>query len=244
MSTPVSFALSRLQCVAEQLIPHCEQGEFLLMYRRDTSFEVTVDWRCLSAAGALTRRRSMKGVGDTFLTTHRIVFVKKRDKRFSQAFSSISLPYSHVDDPRFRQPIFGSNYLEGSIRPLLTAENPLRNTGKFYIYFNGGCGMFLQGFFMYYARVRNNPAFTASAHPFANAPEARSAFVDPNDPTQVYLSQPVEAAVDGAAGGGSASAATEQSAQRNREGATNNPGAMGPASQAAKGGMTAVPFLF
>ncbi|GBE59876.1 arabinogalactan [Babesia ovata] len=114
------------------------------------------------------------------------------DKKFNKAFSSVSLPYSHVDEPRFRQPIFGTNYLEGSIRPDTTAPFPLIKAGKFYLYFDGGCGNFLQGFFMYYARVRNNPGYMVNAHPMMDAPEARSAFVDPNDPTHVYLSQPEE----------------------------------------------------
>ncbi|GFE55530.1 arabinogalactan [Babesia ovis] len=163
---------------SKQLLPMCDRGEYLLMYRPSTSFAITVGWR------------TMKGTGDTFLTTHRIVFVKQMGNKFSREFSSIALPFTHVDDPRFRQPIFGSNYLEGTIRPVTEAPAPLKETGKFYVYFDSGCGMFLKGFFMYYARVRNNPAFTVNAHPFSSQPESRSAFVDPSDPTHVYLTQP------------------------------------------------------
>ncbi|CDR96010.1 membrane protein, putative [Babesia bigemina] len=168
---------------SKQLIPHCQNGEYLLMCRNSTSFTLSL------------QGRSMKGAGDTFLTTHRIVMVKKQDQKFHKDFSSISLPYSHVDEPRFRQPIFGSNYLEGSIRPDSVAPYPLASAGKFYLYFDGGCGNFLNGFFMYYARVRNNPAYRVDAHPMRDMPESRSAFVDPNDPTRVYYAQPEQAPV-------------------------------------------------
>ncbi|KAK1935916.1 hypothetical protein X943_000356 [Babesia divergens] len=176
----------------KQLLPYCANDEYLLMHRPQTRFSVKIGMQYL------------KGRGDTFLTTHRIVFIKNRDKGFSEGFSSISMPFSNLDDPRFRQPIFGSNYLEGTIRPVADAAIPLRDTGKFYICFDGGCAMFLKGFYMYYARVRNNSNAVMHAHPFSNAPETRSAFVDPDDPTHVYLTQPETVSAEDATAEGSA----------------------------------------
>ncbi|ORM41343.1 uncharacterized protein BXIN_0781 [Babesia sp. Xinjiang] len=172
----------------------------------------------------------MKGRGDTFLTTHRIVFVKNRDKKFNEEFSSIALPYTHIDEPRFRQPLFGTNHLEGTIRPVSDAIVPINNVAKFYIYFESGCGLFLKGFYMYYARVRNDPAYTASGHPFSNAPESRSAFMDPNDPTHVYLAQPV---TDGATSAPEESTENDENKENEQQ---NRPGWVAGASQAANTG--------
>ncbi|EDO05851.1 uncharacterized protein BBOV_IV002540 [Babesia bovis T2Bo] len=216
----------------KQLLPLCDSGEFLLMHRPYTKFELKIS------------DRVMKGSGDTFVTTHRIVFVKNKDKKFNEQFSSLSLPYALIDEPRFRQPVFGSNYLEGVIKPDSSATIPIKETGMFYIYFDRGCGMFLKGFYMSYARIRNNPAYTVNAHPFASGSELGSAFVDPNDPTHVYIAQPETSDPVDVSKGDEPGESAETDAEGTNKDDKKHPGWVGGASQAAKTSTSSCPLCF
>jgi len=51
------------------------------------------------------------------MTTARMVFVN--EKHESKAFKSFDIPFSLLSKEKFKQPIFGSNYIEGNHTSLL-----------------------------------------------------------------------------------------------------------------------------
>lgn len=97
----------------------------------------------------------------------------------------------------FNQPIFGANNLSGSSPPL--EGTGLADTIHWTIYFNnGGVGTFLPLFFALLSEMRSRMAGpTPQPTDAFSADEAQqlvqSAYVDPNDPSKLYISQPVVA---------------------------------------------------
>ncbi|PHJ20610.1 arabinogalactan protein [Cystoisospora suis] len=131
--------------------------------------------------------------GEFFLSSRRIVFVRKGDVSKHKDFSSFELPLHLVTEPKFEQPIFGANYMRGKVQPLESSENPISGTSKWSLTFNaGGCGTFLNVFYkLWQYAVKHQPPspdLVQQLHLGASA-----AFVDPNDPSTIYVTQPVPA---------------------------------------------------
>ena len=165
-------------------------GEFFCLRRANVSavFESAEAGRRASAEGVLV------------VTTVRLCFVGR-----GLAFD---LPLQSVSREAFRQPIFGANYLEGTCAPV--PGRGLVNAVSFRLTFPaGGCGTFLRVFFqlMEQHRLAQELAARAQAQALAApapaapsffAPERASAwvaeqqaFVDPTDPSTLFLAQPV-----------------------------------------------------
>ena len=101
---------------------------------------------------------------------------------------------------RFNQPIFGANNMSGTNDPL---PGGLTNAITWTLTFKeGGVGTFLPLFFRLVQEMRHRMAQENQAqyeHNFAAPPVAQqvvqqilgAAYVDPNDPTKLYVSQPV-----------------------------------------------------
>lgn len=98
------------------------------------------------------------------------------------------------------QPIFGCNNLSGECWPVCEGGGP---TGRFpplkykLFFLEGGVGTFLPLYFTFITSAREaerNQRGAGSAGP-PKQPDLHAqmnqAFVDPNDPTQLFLSQPV-----------------------------------------------------
>merc|ERR1712187_784445 len=98
-------------------------------------------------------------------------------------FKSFEVPLEQLDKPKFQQPIFGANYLEGQCKPSPGEEGPLAGgPTPFSLTFNsGGCGTFLPLFFGLMAEVQERQA---SANSIAQAAQDgrlnQVAFVDPS----------------------------------------------------------------
>jgi len=76
------------------------------------------------------------------MTTARLVFVNH--KFYEEAFKSFDIPFALITKEKFKQPIFGSNYIEGLVKPL---HGLLPGDSQFYLYFKkGGCQSFLRFF--------------------------------------------------------------------------------------------------
>eukprot|EP00386_Alphamonas_edax_P005451 GDKI01017563.1.p1 GENE.GDKI01017563.1~~GDKI01017563.1.p1 ORF type:complete len:343 (-),score=84.63 GDKI01017563.1:160-1188(-) len=166
-----------------QLFPMAEPGELFIL-RRDG-----IDFQAKLPTG------TMKGSGEFFLTSKRIVFLKKGDPSTHKEFTSFELPLRHMQNPKFQQPIFGANYLEGKIAPNMEAGNPITGTATFYLTFNkGGCGTFLPMFFRLMGDIERahapNPQFMQQV---SSGHLNNIAYVDPNDPSVLYISQPTPA---------------------------------------------------
>jgi hypothetical protein len=159
-------------------------GEFFVLSRHGISFSAkSGSWKG-------------EGRGNLYLSTLRIVFVAQR----GGSCESFDLPLGTMHNERFNQPIFGANNMTGTSEPLpggLTDEIKWTLTFK-----EGGVGTFLPLFFRLVQEMRRRMAQESQSqyeHNFTAPPVAQqvvqqiigSAYVDPNDPTKLYVSQPV-----------------------------------------------------
>jgi len=135
------------------------------------------------------RRHKFDAKGDLYLSTLRLVFVSKG----SGSLEGFDLPIATLTQESFNQPIFGANNLSGVSPPL--EGTGLEENIKWYLYFNnGGVGTFLPLFFRLLTEMR-----TRMGQPNASPAQAfsesdtqqivQAAFVDPNDPSKLYVSR-------------------------------------------------------
>jgi hypothetical protein len=109
------------------------------------------------------------------------------------------MPLATLYDDKFNQPIFGANNMTGTSPPL---GNALQEDIKWCLSFrNGGVGTFLRLFYQLLTEMRQRmgqPAGQSSTGPLP-VPQAvavqlvNAAFVDPSDPSKLYVSQPAQA---------------------------------------------------
>eukprot|EP00070_Physeter_catodon_P030277 XP_028337171.1 WW domain-binding protein 2-like [Physeter catodon] len=122
---------------AEDTFPLPSTGEVFFLKRDHVDFS-------LNGPGG----SNMKGGGVFFLSSKRIVFLKKGDIKKHAQFSSFEMPLHLISDAKFEQPIFGANYMRGKVEPNALAETPVQGTCIWRLTFNaGGCGTFLNIFF-------------------------------------------------------------------------------------------------
>ena len=133
-----------------------------------------------------------------FLTNYRMVFVPKKQTPTVQA---IEIPLLFIDNEKVSQPILGCNNLSGLCRPVDAPPNSSERIKWRLNFTNGGMGTMVPLFYatLEYLRVsarRSAPQVDPEPPaPMKEAPSfVKSAFLDPNDPTQIYLVSPVEPA--------------------------------------------------
>ena len=121
------------------------------------------------------------------LTSGRVICVNKK----SIAFKAFDLPLSLISNESFEQPIFGANYITGKCKPLL---NSLPGDITFKIWLmNGGCGTFAPAYLKMVASCRRNRGRGAEQsviNSYQNSGGRKTAYIDPNDPSVIYLQQP------------------------------------------------------
>ncbi|CDJ42121.1 hypothetical protein, conserved [Eimeria tenella] len=162
-----------------KLFPLPAAGEIFFLRRDNIGFR-------LRGPGA-----NLKGSGCFFLSSSRIVFLRAgKVESHGSSFSSCELPLHLMQQAQFKQPIFGANYLEGQVHPKQEAENPIQGTSTFTLTFNaGGCGTFINVFFRLWKNALSHQqpdnSLLQQLHLGAGA-----AFVDPSDPSVVYVTQP------------------------------------------------------
>jgi len=184
-------------------MPVVAPGEMFLVQRTGIGFKLeTPGVGKMSASGSL------------FMTTRRITFVcGKVTTTRGITLAAFDLPYSCISGEKFNQPIFGANYLSGIVQPVPGMGLP--QAGKFRLVFNdGGVGTFLRFFFLMMDQARRTAAAMAAASAVAasaaTAPPVWSAtppafvesvrtgefarqqraYVDPTDPTTLFIAQP------------------------------------------------------
>ena len=174
------MALNTVGATSHLPIPY--DDEIFLLERKDVAIECEV-----KDLGTFRAKN-----GRIILTTLRIVFVRDvEDSRASSAdnFRSFEIPIAYISKERFVQPIFGANYLQGQVSEFQIGPS------RFYLYFNnGGVNTFLKLLSQLIAVHRKgsmepNSSFVRRAKA---GDVARGAFVDPSDPSTVFLSQPKE----------------------------------------------------
>ncbi|KAI5679475.1 hypothetical protein M9H77_10425 [Catharanthus roseus] len=148
-----------------------------------------------------SRGGHVKAKGTIYLSNIRMVFVSNKPVEGVAAFD---MPLLYVHGEKFNQPIFFCNNISGLVDPVVpdNENRALYSTHSFKILFKeGGCGTFVPLFFNLIGLVRqyNQQTSRASAEPELDPLRAadtpvdemmRHAYVDPNDPTRIFLQQP------------------------------------------------------
>ena len=155
-----------------ELFPVASTGELFVLRREDIKFEATVP-----------EFGKLKSSGMFYLTNQRLVYVTKSPGSRVD-FVSLEISFNEISGmPRFEQPIFGANYLDVKTQ----------SGARVYLTFNsGGAGTFLPVFYSLFETARtadsqyNSPILRAVAEGRAGS----LAFVDPNDPSVFYVTQP------------------------------------------------------
>jgi len=164
----------------DMVTPMTKIGELFLLKRDMVSIEI-------KSAGLppLKTKQAMM-----YLTTSRVVLVPKKPVMMKDGFqfTSFELPLPGLANEKFNQPIFGANYLSGTVPP--APGMGLESEATFKITFHkGGAGTFLRLFFRAIVDTRNPQGQNLSMEIQSGNLEAL-AVTDPSDPSVVYLQQP------------------------------------------------------
>ncbi|XP_073040099.1 UPF0664 stress-induced protein C29B12.11c [Primulina eburnea] len=166
-------------------------NEMFVLARDGVEFEID---KITGAQGG-----NVKTKGTVYLSNIRMVFVANKP---IGNFFAFDLPLLYVHGEKFNQPIFHCNNISGAVEPVVpeNEHRALYSTHSFKILFKeGGCGTFIPLFFNLIASVRryNQPASAPQVQldPLQAAQTPvdemmRHAYVDPNDPTRIFLQQP------------------------------------------------------
>lgn len=138
--------------------------------------------------------KNLTGKGMLYLTSGRLVFVHKDFN--NDHFKSFDIPLALMYKLDFKQPIFGSNYLETYCKPLY---NMIPHDAYIKIWFTeGGCDKFLRIFDVARKQVvtqlKNGKHYHDNTYnqQIQNGYFGGQAYHDPNDPTRIYTTQPQE----------------------------------------------------
>ncbi|XP_068661081.1 UPF0664 stress-induced protein C29B12.11c-like [Aristolochia californica] len=150
-----------------------------------------------------THGGKVKAKGTIYLSNIRMVFVANKPVG---DFFAFDMPLLFVHDDKFNQPIFHCNNISGHVEPVVPDDQhrALYSNHSFKIIFKeGGCGTFVPLFLNLIASVRRynqqfahpSPDSSSQLDPLLAAQTPvddmmRCAYVDPNDPTKIFLQQP------------------------------------------------------
>ncbi|KAI3412371.1 uncharacterized protein J3R85_017402 [Psidium guajava] len=142
----------------------------------------------------------VKAKGTIYLSNIRMVFVASKPVG---SFTAFDMPLLYVHGEKFNQPIFFCNNISGFVEPVVPDDQhrALYSTHSFKILFKeGGCGTYVPLFFNLISSVRQyNQHVNSESAPRVDPLQAaatpvdemmRHAYVDPNDPTKIFLQQP------------------------------------------------------
>lgn len=147
------------------------------------------------------RNYKFSGGGTAFLTNYRLVFVAKKP---AAGIHAMEFPLVFIDRINVQQPILGANYLHGECKPADSPPNTSEIIKWKLSFTNGGMGTFVRLVFaaVEYVKVMSRqqqqqqqqqpPPATPDLTPTKPPAFLETAFVDPNDPTKIYLTEPVD----------------------------------------------------
>lgn len=140
--------------------------------------------------------RTIKEEGTAFLTSTRLVFVKNPKSRKNMNFKGVELPLHLIDKPKFEQPVFGMNYLEGTVRPLVDDPSALPVPCTWNLIFcSGNCARFLTTLTYLLEESKQTKPSQNIGLPIEQFICSNSAYIDPNDPSHIYINEPVNPSV-------------------------------------------------
>jgi len=122
------------------------------------------------------------------MTTCRLILLNNKK---DSPFKAFDIPLALIIKEDFKQPFFGANYIEGTVEPLLNIL-PGNCDFKFWM-MEGGCNTLVHNFFILMTGIRRNKQKEADPNlikSLENGNYSKYAYLDPNDPTTIYLEQP------------------------------------------------------
>eukprot|EP00871_Galdieria_phlegrea_P004215 jgi/Galph1/4795/GphlegSOOS_G3500.1 len=170
------------------LLPLPYDNELFILSREGIDIEITDE-----------RNKHYGSNGLLVVTTQRLVFVQKQTERSSssQTFESFEAPFYGIWNEKFnQQPILSANNLTCDVQPF--DDQPFQGIihCKF-IFHQGGVGIFLPVLFTSLSITRENRQIQSSSlssvnndHVYHQVQQRLSAFVDPSDPSHIYMVQP------------------------------------------------------
>lgn len=123
------------------------------------------------------------------MTTCRLVLLNTGNK--NSAFKAFDIPLALLVKESFQQPFFGANYIDGTVRPLMNIL-PGNSDFKFWL-MEGGCNTFVHNFLSLVKGIRKNKNKGPDQNlinSINNGTYNKTAYLDPNDPSVIYLEQP------------------------------------------------------
>ena len=160
--------------ITGSLFPQPYERELFLMRRDGVSFET-----------ASSVYGKMSGSGSIHLSNTRLVFHCTKTGK-PKEFVSYELALVEIAQPCFKQPIFGANSLEGS--------SHLNGEKWKLTFYEGGCGTFLRVLNELLSDVARMTRTVDTAVVSSYSPASCNVgYVDPTDPSIVYVQQPVAA---------------------------------------------------
>ncbi|KAF8063821.1 satP [Scenedesmus sp. PABB004] len=182
-----------VQAFSGELHPAPFANETFVLKRPQVGFELDA---------VQTASGKWSATGCLYLSNVRVVFVA--DKADASGLAGFDMPLVYIDREKLNQPIFGCNNLAGRVWPAADGGGPGGSLPPhaFKVLFKaGGIGTFYPLFYALGQRARaaaaapprppTAPPPSAAAEAAAVQELAHKAFVDPNDPSTVYLSAPV-----------------------------------------------------
>ncbi|KAI8475818.1 MAG: hypothetical protein J3K34DRAFT_464442 [Monoraphidium minutum] len=160
-----------------EMMPAPFPSEVFILRRPGCGFEVD---------GVRTRSGKWSSKGTVYLSDIRMVFLA--DKADESGLAGFDVPLVYVSADKLNQPIFGCNNLAGKVWPAAEGGGPAGTLAPHdwkVLFKSGGIGTLYP---LYYALAAGAPPGATEAE---LSKMANTAFVDPNDPSTVYLTQPV-----------------------------------------------------
>lgn len=170
-----------------EMMPAPFANEAFILRRPGCGFEID---------GVRTRKGTWSSKGCVYLSNVRLVFLA--DKPDESGLVGFDLPLVYITGDKLNQPIFGCNNLAGRVWPAAEGGGPAGSLPPHdwkILFKNGGIGTLYPLYYALAQRAKRGQG----APKEVGLPEvqeemakmANTAFVDPNDPTTVYLTQPV-----------------------------------------------------
>ncbi|GJQ14029.1 hypothetical protein GpartN1_g5820.t1 [Galdieria partita] len=167
--------------VQEEWFPLPYENELFILSRKGVGCEIKNE-RC--------NRVWSEGV--LVLTTQRLVFMDKREGVGQAAMESFEAPLYGIWNEQFHQPILAANNLTCDVQPF--DGQPFSGIIRCKLFFyRGGVGVFLPIFFTLLSlhRQQSHQREARVNHDiYRQVQERFSAFIDPSDPSHIYVAQP------------------------------------------------------
>lgn len=152
------------------------ENETLVLSRSGVLLDATIDGQKVRLSGHCV------------LSNLRVVFVADQAAG-SGGIHAVDLPLAHTRDEKFNQPIFFCNNMSGTTAPIVGGN--VRDQIRWAIEFReGGVGVWLPHFYTLLRNMREHLAGGAT-RPAPSAPplDGHSAYIDPSDPSRLYVQE-------------------------------------------------------